>query len=86
MAVCVPTFQNAKQLRRSLEGGFGRMRASPVALFAHVFNSYLVQYLYIEHLRVYFDPSGKNTYLYSCWVCFGFFVCFGVYFSFWFFG
>lgn len=57
-----------------------------VALFAHVFNSYLVQYLYIEHLRVYFDPSGKNTYLYSCWVCFGFFVCFGVYFSFWFFG
>lgn len=52
-----------------------------------------MQYLYIEHLPVYFDPSGKNTYLYSCWVCFGFLflvfffllVCFFDLFSFFFF-
>lgn len=26
--------------------------------------------MYIEHSRVYLDPSGKNTYLYSCYCCF----------------
>lgn len=35
---------------------------------------------------MYFDPSGKNTYLYSCWVCFGFLVCCLIYFPFSFFG
>lgn len=83
MAVCVPTFQNAKQLRRSLDEEVSvGCKLSPCCFFAHVFNSYLVQYLYIEHLRVYFDPSGKNTYLYSCWVCFGFLFVFGFIFLF----
>lgn len=88
MAVCVLTFQNAKQLSRSLdeEVSVGCKRLSLLLFLHKSFNSYLVQYLYIEHLRVYFDPSGKNTYLYSCWVCFGFFVCCLIYFPFFVFG